>query len=476
MTAARHLEHGLELKSELSQEDTSRMSRPVLLTLLAILVGPAAAPAAQPPETVSKPVFTYSVEKNVLDNGLTVLSIPFDSPGIIAYYTIVRTGSRNEVEKGLSGFAHFFEHMMFRGTDAFSQEKYNDVLKSLGADSNASTNDDWTCYHMTIPAAALATAVEIEADRFQNLKYDEPSFQKEARAVLGEYNKSASSPYSKLNEAVQDTAYARHTYKHTTIGFLADIRDMPNQFAYSKIFFDRWYRPENCTIIVAGDVKHSTLVGLVKQYYGGWKPGNSQVTIPTEPPQTGPRTARLTWPVPTLPILNLAYHIPAGNPVDPDLAALGALEHALFGETSTLYKELVLKEQKAAMITGFAESKRDPGLFLITAQVRKLEDLPLVRQRIASALAEAARTPIEPARLSAIKSHLRYAFAGSLRTADAVADAVGTAVATAGRPEWINELYAAYDRLTPADLKRVAAKYFEPSNETAIILQTESTR
>ena len=111
---------------------------------------------------------------------------------------------------------------------------------------------------MTIPATALATAVQIESDRFRNLKYDEPSFQKEARAVLGEYNKSASSPFLKLNEAMQNTAYTKHTYKHTTIGFLDDIKDMPNQYAYSKVFFDRWYRPENCTIIVAGDVKHES--------------------------------------------------------------------------------------------------------------------------------------------------------------------------------------------------------------------------
>ena len=262
--------------------------------------------AAKPQTAGSKPVFTYPIEKTVLDNGLTVMSVPFDSPGIIAYYTIVRTGSRNEVEKGLSGFAHFFEHMMFRGTDAYPQEKYNDVLKSLGADSNAYTNDDWTCYHMTIPATALATAVEIEADRFQNLKYDEPSFQKEARAVLGEYNKSASSPFQKLNETMQNTAYTTHTYKHTTIGFLADIKDMPNQYAYSKVFFDRWYRPENCTIIVAGDVKHDALVALVKQYYGGWKRGKAQVEIPVEPPQTEPKSARVTWPLPTLPTLYLA--------------------------------------------------------------------------------------------------------------------------------------------------------------------------
>ncbi len=105
--------------------------------------------------------------------------------------------------------------------------------------------------------------------------------------MLGEYNKSASSPIQKLNETMQNTAYTTHTYKHTTIGFLADIKDMPNQYAYSKVFFDRWYRPENCTIIVAGDVKHDALVALVKQYYGGWKRGKSQVEIPAEPPADG---------------------------------------------------------------------------------------------------------------------------------------------------------------------------------------------
>src|SRR5271165_6084575 len=130
---------------------------------------------------------------------------------------------------------------------------------------------------MTIPATALATAVAIEADRFQNLKYDEPSFLKEARAVLGEYNKSASSPFLKLGETMQNTAYTTHTYKHTTIGFLADIKDMPNQYAYSKVFFDRWYRPENCTIIVAGDVKHEELDSLVRSHYGSWARGKSTV-------------------------------------------------------------------------------------------------------------------------------------------------------------------------------------------------------
>jgi zinc protease len=136
--------------------------------------------AGQPAAGRATSILPYPIKKTTLDNGLTMLSVAFDSPGIIAYYAVVRAGSRNEVEKGLSGFAHFFEHMMFQGTDAFPAQKYNDILKSLGADFNASTNEDATTYHMTIPATALATAMQIESDRFQNLKYDEPSFQKEA--------------------------------------------------------------------------------------------------------------------------------------------------------------------------------------------------------------------------------------------------------------------------------------------------------
>jgi zinc protease len=440
----------------------------LLLMLLALATVPARGRGAQ-----NEKIFPLPIRRTTLENGLTVLSVPFDSPGIIAYYTVVRTGSRNEVEKGLSGFAHFFEHMMFRGTDRYPQEKYTEVLKELGADSNAFTTDDWTCYHSTVPASALAKIVELESDRFRNLRYDEPAFQKEARAVLGEYNKGASSPDQLLNEVMQDTAYTTHTYKHTTIGFLADVKDMPNQYAYSKTFFDRWYRPENCTIVVTGDVEHEPLVKLVRAAYGSWPRGHSSVTIPAEPAQREQRTRHADWPVPTLPIVYIGYHIPAADPDNPDTAALGVLAQALFGETSPLYRALVLEEQKVVLLAADAEAKRDPGLFTIFAQVRKPADVAEVRKRIESTLAEAASSPIDAARLTAIKDHLRYAYGGSLKSADAVAHAVGQSIATTGRPDSMNDLYAAYDRLTPADLQRVAGRYFAPTNETVVTLETK---
>jgi zinc protease len=120
-----------------------------------------------------------------------------------------------------------------------------------------------------------------------------------------------------------------------------------------------------------------------------------------------------------------------------------------------------------------AESKRDPGLFTIVARVRKPDDVAEVRRRIESAFVDAASTPIDAARLTAIKDHLRYAYAASLESADAVALAVSHSIATTGRPDAMNDLYAAYDRLLPADLQRVAGRYFSPTNETVVTLETK---
>src|SRR5262249_19770163 len=152
-------------------------------------------------------------------------------------------------------------------------EKYNAVIKEMGADSNAFTSDDLTVYHILAGKAALPKIVEIEADRFQHLQYDDAKFQKEARAVLGEYNKNASNPIEKMVETLYDNAYTTHTYKHTTMGFLKDIENMPKELAYSRQFFDRYYRPENVIVLVVGDAEPEKVFKLVEDAYGGWALG-----------------------------------------------------------------------------------------------------------------------------------------------------------------------------------------------------------
>ena len=180
------------------------------------------------------PVFPYPYQQQVLTNGLKVIVVPMESPGQVAYYSVVRTGSRDEVEEGKSGFAHFFEHMMFRGTKKFPSAVYEGIVTRIGASANAYTSDDLTAYHLKFGSEDLERVMEIESDRFQNLSYSESAFQTEAGAVYGEYRKSITSPFAWLREKMMDLAYDVHTYKHTTIGFERDIKIMPQQFEYSR--------------------------------------------------------------------------------------------------------------------------------------------------------------------------------------------------------------------------------------------------
>jgi zinc protease len=224
-------------------------------------------------------------------------------------------------------------------------ERYNDVLKRLGADGNAFTTDDWTCYHVVVAASGLPTVMELEADRFMNLSYGLEAFQKEAAAVLGEYNKNASIPFNALFERLHDTAYTTHTYKHTTMGFLKDIEDMPNQYEHSLSFFERWYRADNAVLVVAGDIDPEQVFGLARRNYGAWRPGIAPLATPVEPDQTNERGAHIPWAAPTLPILAMAFHAPAFDPEDREERALDVLAQAYFAPTSALHKELVLDRQ-----------------------------------------------------------------------------------------------------------------------------------
>src|SRR4029079_12850015 len=176
--------------------------------------------------------FPYPYTVDDLPNGLRLVTVPTDNPNLVALYIVVQTGSRNEVEPGRSGYAHFFEHMMFRGSEHFSPEERDAILKRAGASVNAYTSDDRTVYHTLFSKEDLERVMELEADRFQRLKYSPDVYKTESRAVLGEYNKNSANPVRKLSEVLRNTAFDRHTYMHTTMGFIKDIEDMPNQYEY----------------------------------------------------------------------------------------------------------------------------------------------------------------------------------------------------------------------------------------------------
>lgn len=408
----------------------------------------------------SRDILPFKATETTLPNGLKVIVVPTGFPNIVSLQIPVNTGSRNEFEPGKSGFAHFFEHVMFRGTKTMTQDQASVLLTKAGARENAYTTDDFTNYYITFAKEDLESMLALQADRFQNLSYDEAAFKTEARAVLGEYNKNSANPGSKLYEVMRDSAFTTHTYKHTTMGFIRDIEDMPNQFEYSKVFFDRWYRPENTTIIVAGDVSAAEVMPLIRKHWGSWKRGTYKATIPVEPEGKGAKYAHVKWDSETLPFVAVGFRNPAFSETINDNAALDFVANLYFGPTSEIYKKLVQREQKVDGISASNSSNADPELFTVFARVKKIEDAQYVRDEILKTIAEARNSLVSPAQLADAKSNERYSFVRTLDNTDRIASTLARFVRYNRSYNTINRAYALYESLTPADLQRVARKYF----------------
>jgi len=419
-------------------------------------------------------VFTYDYEVRDLPNGLRVVVVPTDFPNIVSLYIPVAVGSRNEVEPGKSGFAHFFEHMMFRGTENVPEEEYKDRLKAAGADQNAYTTDDRTVYHLTFTRDDLEEVLALEADRFQHLAYSEAVFRTEALAVLGEYNKNSANPIQRLIERQRAVAFREHTYRHTTMGFLEDIEVMPDQMAYSRTFFDRFYRPEYTTVIVVGDVDAAETFDFVAKHWGSWERGSYTAEIPGEPAPEGPVYEHVAWDAPTLPWVSVAFHRPgAYGAADAELRALDVLGSYAFGPASDLYRRLVVEERKADALWAYNPDTVDPYLMTVAARLRSADDAAYVRDAIQQALAEVRQRGVDADRLDAIKSNLRYGFAHTLDNSPAIAAALAASVANTREVETLNEVYARYDALTAADVQTAANRYLTDERMVVVTLAHE---
>lgn len=415
--------------------------------------------------------FPYPHQNHVLPNGFKSILVPMKGSGLVAYYTIVRTGSRDEWEPGRTGFAHFFEHMMFRGTEKYPSSEYNRLVSEMGAEANAFTTDDLTCYYMVIPAAELETAMDLESDRFQNLSYEEGPFRTEAGAVYGEYRKNLASPFRLAHEALLNTAFDVHTYKHTTMGFERDIAAMPDMYDYSKSFFDRYYRPENCVLLLVGDFDPSGAVPMIEKYYGGWEKGYVPPQVSAEPPQHESRRAEVTYDGRTLPMAWIAYKGDAFDPTDKMVVSAYLLADLAFGENSEIYKKLVIREQKVQSLSGDFGFNRDPKLYTVHARVKDEADVPYAIEEIGAA-AEKFKTQLVSAEdLENVKKRSRYSFLMSLDTPDRVGSRLARIIAVTGGIEAVDALYDTMTKIAPEDIRAAAERYFREDRKTQVVLK-----
>jgi zinc protease len=445
------------------------MHRFVAAALIAL--APAQFAAAQGSAPASNRVFPFPYQTVELKNGLRVYMVKAGAPGQIAYVSIVRTGSRDEVEPGKSGFAHFFEHMMFRGTEKYPN--FDAETTKMGAFRNASTWPDQTAYYIVANTEYLEKIIDIESDRFMNLKYSEPDFRTEAGAILGEYQQGAREPARWLNEKVRETAFEKHTSRHTTIGFEEDVRAMPNAYEYSKLFYERFYRPENVVIVIAGDFDFAKAKSLIEEYYAGWKPGHQAAKIEGEPAQPAPRERTVRYPGQTLPILSINYKAPRWNPTDRTGVALEVLGQIGFGVNSELYQRLVLRERRVQSLFPSFGLARDPYLVSIQAMVANAADTEKVEAEIMAQVKQLHDLLVEPKKLADTKSALKYGFLMGMETALDVAFAAMQTIVATGRLEPIEDYYRTLEALTPGDLREAARTYLVESGRTTITVVQE---
>lgn len=435
-----------------------------LLTLLALSQIKAPQPDAG--------AFPYTMIEATLDNGMRVVVIPTTSGagGMFALYTVVGTGSRDEVEPGHSGFAHFFEHMMFKGTKKVPADARTGLLGSLGVDESGYTTNDFTTYHLQGPSTALPQIMELEGDRYQNLHYSEEQFKTESKAVLGEYNKNFSNPDGKTDEVLSDLAFDKHPYKHTTMGFLRDIERMPNELKYAQQFFKRFYTPDNVLMIIVGDVDAAAAHALAQQHFGPWRGKRAQVAISDEAPLAKERRKSVDWANPTLARLHVGWRVPSAAR-DAQAGALAVLlKGYLFSESSALFQSLVLSDQLAENIDAGYQPQKDAALFPVTSRIKEGKSADEVLARVQQALDLLAQGTVDAARFDAVRSNLRYGLLMGLTSADSIAGTVAWYAGPTMDPHGIDTLLAAAQAATPADLVSFVKAHFGKDQRAIVTL------
>ena len=421
-------------------------------------------------ESNSNKVFSQNYVFKELENGLRVLIVKTDYPDLVSVQIPVSVGARDEDEEGRTGFAHFFEHMMFKGSKKYPQAVYADLFKNAGVDNGAYTTNDYTNYHLDFSKDHLDKVLEIQADHFQNLSYTEAQFKTEALTVKGEYLKNNASPIRKLLAAVRKEAFDTHTYKHTTMGFFEDVEAMPEQSVYGEKFFQQFYKPEYVSLVIVGDVEPTATMAMVEKHWGNWQKGDFVNNITPEPKQLAPKYVHEKFEGLPGHWLLVSYKGADWQPKKKDRAALDLISELYFSNNSALYQELVVDKQLASQMFNYNPETKDAGLRHVFIKVNEEKDLATVRDAINQTYAKARTELVSADKLDNLKSNLKYSFVNSLDSSESIASTLASYMHFDRDPETINHLYNSFDNISADDIKRIANKYFIDENRTTVTL------
>ena len=434
-------------------------------------------------EPTERPILPADTRMETLENGLKVVVVPLNTPGLVSVQTWMDVGARDEVVPGTTGYAHFFEHLMFHGSQALPRADRERALLGLAVDENAWTSEDHTVYHALAPAESLTRLLEIEGDRFARLHLQPAAVKREAGAVQGEHRKGQASPGDAVWTGLMDAAFRVHTYGHPVIGLDEDVAGMPDGFAQVASFLDDHYRPERATLVVAGDVDPGEVFATVGRTHGGWTRDGGQLdapALPVEPEQTAPRRVHVPWTRgETNPRLLIAWKIPAFTPGSTDSAALQLVADLLGAEVSPLHRRLVVEEQLVRELWVPAPDHRSPGVLLVWATLSPDADIASVEAIIREEVASWAAAPSDEGGAAALDRRKRVGLAGerarralllSLDSPAAWASAVGRYASYRANPRDLGLHARALGAVTPGAVRDVAERFLQEERMTVAVL------
>ena len=437
--------------------------------------------AHKPPKRPAR-FFPYPIYERTLGNGLRIMIIPTpEFKDMVSYTTPVFAGSRNETEKGKTGLAHLFEHIMFRHEYNGVAGGYQEMMDRLGSYNNAFTTYDFTFYHpftfaqnlvgpVETPQGPAPGVIELEASRFKGLKLDQKTFQVEAGAVLGEYRRIYSFPVQKMIEQMSPVAFPNHPYGHTVIGYLDDVEKMPQSWDAAWQFFHNYYAPNDVALIVVGDVSPQKLFPVIEKAYADWKPVPTP-KIPTPPEPKDVKPVHVNWEAEVAPRVVVGYHTPEFHPGTPESAVALVLNELLTSRSAPLYQKLRYQKQSVTSFAAYAQPiSTDPHWMLLGAELsldrfqkegeKYVDEVRTDIINGTEALKSFSKDPNAAKTLEVVKSKVRNDFLAQWDTTDHIAQSLATFYRFNRDPHVLDTMLQSVDELQPRDIDEYAAKYF----------------
>ena len=425
------------------------------------------APLANPANSTPTGKVALQIIRHKLENGLRVVLNPDPTVPTVAVAVYYDVGSRNE-ERGRSGFAHLFEHMMFQGSQNVAKGEHFQLIMNRGGSVNGTTSDDRTNYFETLPSNELALGLWLEADRMRSLAITQQNFENQRQTVMEERRQSYDNrPYMTSMLRINELAFGDYfPYAHSTIGDMQDLVNAP--LAAVQEFFATYYAPNNAVVSIAGDFEPDAALRLVQQYFGALRPAQVKPFTTADPaPQTAERKDSALDPLAELPAFHVAYHIPKDR--EPDHYPLELLSLVLGdGESSRLYQKLVKQKEILQEIDVNTDGRRGPDLFSFWGICAEGHTPEAARALIFDELKAVAQKGITTRELDKAKNRMRAEFVFGLQSNLSRASHLAEYETFFGDANLLLGELERYSAVNLDDVKRVAGQYFAPTNRTIL--------